>query len=151
MGRTLIPSDVWYKCNRELDMYELHIKALADLKQEIMDGYQGRNQTVGREYKGIIIQEAAIGGGGSINHSKMDTAIEKLTGPEITELEKDIERIEDVYKHLTPRQQHFFDLHYRQHLTIIDCCKHMSYCRRQVTTIKQEVIEKTAVRLGYIR
>jgi len=160
MGRTQIPGPIWYKCNRELDMYELHIKALADLKTEIMDGYQGRNQSLGRgewnrkkeEMEAAkITEEASIGGGGSIHHTKLDTAIEKLTGPEITELEKDIERIEDVYKHLTPRQQQFFNLHYRRHLNIVECGQHMAYCRKQVHSIKREVIEKCAVRLGYIR
>ena len=151
MVRTRIPGDIWYSCNRELDMYELHKQSLADLKTEIINGYQGRNQTLGRIEHGRVTEEPAIGGGGSINHSKMDTAVEKLTGPEIAELERDIQRIEDVYKNLTPRQQQFFDLHYKNHLNIVECGKHMAYCRKQVHTIKREVIEKTAVRLGYIR
>jgi len=150
MGRTTIPGPIWYKCNRQLDMYTLQKKALADLKRDIMDGYEGRNQTLGREEKGKVVEFAEVGGGGG-NHSKLDTAIEKLTGPEITELEHDIECIEDVYRNLTPRQQQLFDLHYRQHLNIVDCGKHMAYCRRQVQTIKGEVIEKTAVRLGHMR
>lgn len=154
MGRTQIPGAVWRKCHRELEMYELHKKALMDLKTEIVDGYQGRNQTLGRERKEAYDgteEQAAIGGGGSVHHSKMDSAIEKLTGPEIMELERDIQRIEEVYMHLTPRQKQFFRLHYGEQLTVVECSTHMSYSRERVHTIKREVIEKTAVRLGYIR
>ena len=149
-----ISGAIWRKCHRELEMYELHKKALADLKAEIVDGYQGRNQSLGRErreaYAGIE-EQAAIGGGGSVHHSKMDAAIEKLTGPEIMELERDIQRIEDVIKHLTLRQKQFFRLHYVEHLTIVECGQHMSYSRDRIHIIKHEVIEKTAIRLGYIR
>lgn len=147
MGRTSIPGSIWHFCNRQLDLYDLHKKALADLKRDIMDNYEGRNQTLGREGEEVV----SMGGGGSINHSKIDTAIERLTGAEITELERDIERIEDVYRNLTPRQQQFFDLHYREHYNMVEVSKHMAYCRRQVYTIKAEVVEKCAVRLGYIR
>lgn len=146
MGRTIIPSPVWRLCHRQLEMYTLQKAALADLRRDIIDGYEGRNQTVGRDG-----QEVAPGGGGSIHHSKMDAAIEKLTGAEIVALEHDIECIEDVYRNLTPRQQQLFDLHYRQHYNLVDVCKHMAYCRRAVQTVKAEVVEKTAVRLGYMR
>jgi DNA-directed RNA polymerase specialized sigma24 family protein len=132
-------------------MHELHKGALEDLVQGIYDQYQGRNQTLGREENGRVVEEPDVGGGGGFSHSKMDTAIVKLTGMEVTELERDINRIEDVYKNLTPRQQQFFDLHYKQHLNIVDTAMHMNYCRKQAHTIKHEVIEKTAVRLGYIR
>lgn len=147
MGRTKIPGHIWWQCNRQLDMYTLQVKALADLKREIMDSYEGRNQQVGRDGEEMEV----FCGGGFGSHTKLDTAIEKLTGAEITELERDIERIEDVYKNLTPRQQQFFDLHYRRHLNMVEVSKHMAYCRRQVYTIKAEVVEKCAVRLGYIR
>jgi len=151
MGRTQIPGAIWYKCNRELDMYELYKLALADLKTEIMGGYQGRNQRLGRGENGHVTEEPEINGGGSIHHSKLDTAIERLTGEEVMDLEKTIQRIEDVYKNLTPRQQHFFDLHYKKHYTIVECQRHMNYERNRVHVIKREVIEKAAVRLGYIR
>ena len=154
MGRTAIPGAVWYECNRMLDNYELQKLALQDLKTGIYDGYQGRNQTLGRERQESYIgteEQAAIGGGGSVHHSKMDSAVEKLTGWEVTELERDIQRIDEVIKHLTPRQKQFFRLHYEEHLTIVDCGLRMSYSRDRVHTIKREVIEKTAIRLGYIR
>jgi len=159
MGRTALPGPIWKECNDELDMYELYKLTLADFKAEIMGGYEGRNQQLGRgewdkksERMGnTITEEASIGGGGSIHHTKLDTAIEKLTAPKIIELEKKIQRIEEVYKNLTPLQQHFFDLHYRKHYNMSDCAKHMNYCRKQLHTFKREVIEKTAVRLGYIR
>jgi hypothetical protein len=132
-------------------MYELQKLALADLKAEIINGYQGRNQQLGREVKGKVIEEPALVGGGSINHTKMDSAIEKLTGPEVAELEKDIKKIEDVYRNLTPQQQQFFDFHYTKHLNVVECANKMSYCRQSGQGLKRQIIEKTAVRLGYIR
>ena len=151
MGRTVISGEIWYKCHRELDMHELQKLALADLKTEIIEGYQGRNQQLGRECKGKVVEEPAIAGGGSIHRTKMDAAIEKLTKIEVTELERAVKKIDDVYRNLTPQQQQFFDLHYTKHLNVIECAKKMAYCRKSGHDLKRQIIEKTAVRLGYIR
>ena len=148
-----IPGAIWRKCHRELEMYELHKKALADLKAEIVDGYQGRNQTLGRERKEAytgIEEQAAIGGGGSVHHSKMDSAIEKLTGPEIMELERTIQVVDDVVRELRGAERQFYELHYRKGFTLVQCQRHMSYSDRSITNIKHRIIEKMAVRMGYM-
>ena len=148
-----IPSQIWRRCHRELEMYELHKQALRELKSEIVDGYQGRNQSLGRErqesYTGTE-EHAATSGGGSVHHSKMDAAIEKLTGPEIIELELSIQRVDDVVRALRGPERQFYSLHYRDGLTITQCMMHMKYSERSVKDYKRRVIEKMAIRMGYM-
>ncbi len=136
----LIPPSVWRKCNRELQLHDLHKKALDALKQEIYDEYQSPGEL-----------KETRSGGGSIYKSKTDAALRKLTSQEIMQLEMDVQAIDDAIDSFTDTERQFYVLHYRKHNSVGDCAWKMSYSRQSVTKIKRRIIEKTAVRLGYIR
>ena len=135
-----VPADIRRACIQEMQLYPLYLFRLKEMRAEIFEAGGDRS------FDGM-----PGAGGGSIYNSRTAARMNKLISLDVTDLEAKIQRVEEVYDRLYPRQKEFFRCRYYNGYTIERCCQEMGLApntRGLLYTYERQIVRRMAARLG---